>query len=49
MGAEEDDGGQRDGLAGEHVAPGIVGLLFDGGVDGALEGQIVREGRIAHG
>ena len=41
--AEQDDGRQRDGFGGQDVAPRIMGLLFDGGVDGALEGKIMRE------
>ena len=48
--AEEDDGRDGDGLRGDHIAPSVVGFLINGGVDGAFEGEIVREGRVAiHG
>jgi hypothetical protein len=47
--AEENDMGHGHGLAGEDIAPGVVGFLFDGGMDGALEREIVGEGRMTHG
>jgi hypothetical protein len=40
--AEEGDRRQGDVLADEDVAPGVVGFLLDGNVDGALEGEVVR-------
>ena len=47
--AEQDDGGNLDGFGGDDIAPSVVGLLINRSVDGALEGQIVRQGGIAHG
>jgi len=39
----------RDRLGGDDVAPSVVRFLIDGGVNGALEGEIVREGVAAAG
>ena len=47
--AEEDDGGKRNVFPRDRITPGVVGFLLNGGVDGAFEGEIVREGGIAHG
>ena len=47
--AQENDVRNLDYLRSKDVAPRVVRLLFNGSVDGALEGEIVREGRITHG
>ena len=47
--AQENDVRNLDCLRSKDVAPRIVGLLLNGSVDGALEGEVVREGRITHG
>jgi hypothetical protein len=47
--AQENDVRNLDCLRSKDVAPRVVGLLFNGSVDSALKGEIVREGRIAHG
>ena len=36
-------------VAGEDIAPGVVGFLIDGSVDGAFEREIGGDGRSAHG
>jgi len=43
MRAKQDDRRHGDILAGNDVAPSVVRLLIEGGVDRALEGEIVRE------
>ena len=45
--AEEDDGRDGDGLGGDDIAPSVMGFLIVRGLDGALEGEVVREGGIA--
>jgi hypothetical protein len=45
--AKQNNGRDSDGLGGDDVTPSVVGFLIDGGLDGALEGEIVREGGIA--
>ena len=47
--AKEDDLREVDRFAVEHIAPGVMWLLFNGGVDGAFESEIVGDSGLAHG
>jgi hypothetical protein len=46
--AQEYDLGHRDALTRDHVAPRVMRLLLDRGVNGAFEGEIVGERRVTH-
>ena len=49
MGTQHDNWRHQDRVSGKNIAPGVVRLLVDGGMDGALESKVMREGRITHG
>ena len=48
MRAEQDNMGDFNRGAGWDLAPSIVGFLFDGGLDGAFEREVVSQRRVAH-